>query len=477
MTGAFLEFINSTSGSNPFISFWLLFKSGGWIIIDGFVLWILYLWYIDLIQNRYIKMQKWVMLAIDVPKENEQSFKAVEQIFATVAGAHKDPNLTEKYFEGHFQLSFSFEVVSIDGYIQFIVRAPIKFRNIVESGIYAQYPDAEITEIEDYTKKAPKPLPNEEYELYGAEFIPTNNYFFPIRTWPNFQDSATQTTADPMAAFLEIMSSIYPGEQVWFQLLLTPVAHTWREPGVKIVKKLIGAKVPVKYTGIEKLTYGALNTVGWVGEQTIGTGPKLEEKKKDAPRSEMLFLSEGEKAVVKAVEEKMAKIGYKARIRLLYFGPRKIFDKKRIVPSMIGAIKQFNTQDMGGLKVDPTVTTNKAEYFFTKYRTRYRQRKILKGYMSRDASAGASKGWKVLNIEELATLYHFPLINVKTPLISKAMTKRSEPPSGLPTMAPAALKKRKSAPNPLLNVMVPSEEAPSQTAGEAGAPPSNLPIG
>lgn len=470
---AFLEFISSTSGSNPFVSFWLIFKSGGWIIVDGFFMYVLWLWYIDLIQNRYAKMQKWVYLAIDVPKENEQSFKAVEQIFATVAGAHKDPNLTEKYMEGHFQLSFSFEIVSIDGYIQFIVRAPIKFRNIVESGIYAQYPDAEITEIEDYAKKAPTPLPNEEYELYGAEFIPTNNYFFPIRTWPNFQDSATQTTADPMAAFLEIMSSIFPREQVWFQLLLTPVAHTWREPGVKIVKKLIGAKVPVKYSGIEKLTYGAINTVGWVGEQTIGTGPSIEKgDKKDAPRSEMLFLSEGEKAVVKAVEEKMAKIGYKARIRLLYFGPRKIFDKKRIVPSMIGAIKQFNTQDMGGLKVDATVTTNKAEYFFTKARTRWRQKKILKGYVTRDASVGASKGWKVLNIEELATLYHFPLINVKTPMISKAMTKRTEPPSDLPTMPRTIIKKRTTT-NPLLGTTETTPNAPE----EPSAPPANLPIG
>ena len=38
----------------------------------------------------------------------------------------------------------------------------------------------------------------------------------------------------------------------------------------------------------------------------------------------------------------------------------------------------------------------------------------------------------MLNIEELATIWHFPLPFVKTPLLHKSGYKRAEAPSGLP---------------------------------------------
>jgi len=38
----------------------------------------------------------------------------------------------------------------------------------------------------------------------------------------------------------------------------------------------------------------------------------------------------------------------------------------------------------------------------------------------------------VFNIEELATVWHFPMSYVKTPLVQKTQGKRAEPPSGLP---------------------------------------------
>lgn len=38
----------------------------------------------------------------------------------------------------------------------------------------------------------------------------------------------------------------------------------------------------------------------------------------------------------------------------------------------------------------------------------------------------------VLNLEELATLWHFPLADVRTPLLQKTQIKQTEPPAGLP---------------------------------------------
>ena len=38
----------------------------------------------------------------------------------------------------------------------------------------------------------------------------------------------------------------------------------------------------------------------------------------------------------------------------------------------------------------------------------------------------------VLNIEELATIYHIPDIGVKSPLLPRVEAKKGEPPVGLP---------------------------------------------
>jgi len=45
---------------------------------------------------------------------------------------------------------------------------------------------------------------------------------------------------------------------------------------------------------------------------------------------------------------------------------------------------------------------------------------------------GTKPGKSILNTEELATLYHFPVNMVKASLIKKTSSKRAEPPLGLP---------------------------------------------
>ena len=89
---------------------------------------------------------EWMLLAIDVPKDNEQGPRAVENIFAQLAGAHASQDIEEIHFGGETQKWFSFEIVSIEGYVQFLIWTEKAYRNLIEATIYAQYPDAEITE-------------------------------------------------------------------------------------------------------------------------------------------------------------------------------------------------------------------------------------------------------------------------------------------------------------------------------------------
>jgi hypothetical protein len=72
----------------------------------------------------------------------------------------------------------------------------------------------------------------------------------------------------------------------------------------------------------------------------------------------------------------------------------------------------------------------KADYAFKEMRVKMMKNKFYKSFSLRRIKAGVSP--YILNIEELATIWHFPLPFVKTPLVQKAGVKRGEPPMNLP---------------------------------------------
>ncbi len=223
-------------------------------IAMGWEFWIL------TIRDKYIAKTKFILLAIDVPKEIEPNLKAIEHIYSQFAGIYSNPNFIEKWFKGQVQLYISVELVSIGGYIQFIVRTPEKYRDLVESSFYAQYPEAEITEVEDYTKDAPDKFPNDKYEILGSGIVFAKPSPYPIKTYVAFEHSLSQQLADPMAGLLEIMSKIRQGEQLWIQLVLRPKEKSdWIDEAKRIVNKIIGEKVKTK------------GLLGPVGDITKGT--------------------------------------------------------------------------------------------------------------------------------------------------------------------------------------------------------------
>ena len=60
-----------------------------------------------------------------------------------------------KYWKGRRNIGWSFELVGRAGETHFYLRVPTQYRNMMESAIYAAYPEAEITEAEDYLEEFP----------------------------------------------------------------------------------------------------------------------------------------------------------------------------------------------------------------------------------------------------------------------------------------------------------------------------------
>ncbi len=425
-----LSLLQAFASEPPLAITWEIFINGGWVIFLLVLLWGFWQIWLYRIQEQYSASIEYIFLAIDIPKSNEQSVKAMEQFFVHLAGAHGSHNLIEKYWQGKFQLSFSLELVSLDGYIQFLIRTPKEYRDLIESAIYAQYPDAEITEVRDYTEAVPALYPNEEYDLWGSQFVLFNKDPYPIRTYFEFEHSLTQQFLDPMAALLESMSKLQMGEQVWIQLIITPIDDSWKEEGIRIVKKLIKAKTEEKKGFLTNVLELPLNLLGQVSEEIfpLGLGGEAE-RKVEAPPSLMQHLSPGEKIIVEAIENKISKLGFKTKFRVIYVAKKEVYARSRGVSPIVGAIKQFNTLNLNSFR-PAKKTWTRVNYFFVNRRVNLRKNKIINAYKKRSTNRGV--GPFVLNVEELATIFHFPVLTVKAPLLKKTESKKAEPPFSLP---------------------------------------------
>jgi len=406
-----------------------LFGVFGWAILTLIFFWMgLELWNTYRVK-KYFGSCKWMLLVVDVPSLFVQSPKAVEQIFAHLSGARTTPNIGEKYWQGKRQKSFSVEVVSIEGYIQFLIRTESEFRDLVEAAIYAQYPEAEITEVEDYVGNIPSVYPNKDFDIFGVEFSLADDQAYPIRMYQEFEYKLTLDVvySDPMAAILENFSRIGPGENFWLQIIIEPSGNSWKEKGIELVKKLIaGQKAPsssffepyVKFLGEIPTEFA---------RHLFTTGPVEAVKKKEDPARKISDLTPGQRETILAIEQKIAKIGFKTKIRALYAARKDIFNPSRCLDGFIGALNQFHI--IGRNAIVPYKATQ-AYYAFKTMRGDMKKNLFLSVFKKRLIKTGSTA--RILNIEELATIWHFPLPLVKTPLVQKAGAKRAEPPLNLP---------------------------------------------
>src|SRR5258706_7331265 len=117
----------------------------------GIIAWHLWLKYI---RTETVSGLKWKLLQIRMPKDMYKSPLAME-VFLTSALYQTDVVGTwyHKYWLGNVPAWFSLELVSLEGKIYFFIRTQEKFQKIVESQLYAQYPQAEVIEVSDYTEK------------------------------------------------------------------------------------------------------------------------------------------------------------------------------------------------------------------------------------------------------------------------------------------------------------------------------------
>jgi hypothetical protein len=394
------------------------------------------LWWMDSIQTDYLNKLSWMDVEIKVPRENIKSPKSMEQVFGNIYGIYSfGLKPEETLLEGKQEDWISAEIAASPGSIRFIFHFPVKDRNTVESAIYGQYPDAEITETDDYTRTLPDDLPNGEYDVFGADMILGKKRLenaLPMRTYTDFSGGATISRfrfdvekIDPIAGLLEVMANLKEGEYIWYQILMQPFNS--KEYKILaddyITKGIIGTK-PVEKTD-EK-----------TGIITVKIIPR-----------ETRDLTSEEIEKIRAVNNKASKLVFKAIPRFVYIAKKDIADKGKFYAT-ISTFQIFAVGHLNYMRPSPVTFTKKPRFLFRERTLLKKKKSIYKHFIKRrfDLRTPLEQLYtpyledRVLepslwNVEELATIYHFPVTDVGAPGILKTDATTAEPPMNLPIEA------------------------------------------
>lgn len=409
------------------ISIWWI-----WLPILAFIIffqaWLYY------IRRQYWQKIQWVLLEIKPPRDVRFTPKGVENIFSGLWGVYGTVSTkAAKYLKGVIQDYFTLEIIGVDGAVHFYIRTPAQFKNLVEAQIYAQYPEAEVTEVEDYTKQVPQEIPNKDWDLWGSRLVLDKVDAYPIKTYRQFIDVIPQREGgfiDPLASLMEVLGKLKSGEQIWIQISIRPVSDNWKKAGEALVDRLLGKATKKRESLLRQEARGWFEASRMVFREIL-TGkteePTMSKEEGVVAPSLIQYLSPGEQEIIKAIEENTTKKGFEAQIHCAYLGKNNIFSKAN-VGALMGVFNQYASLNLNGFRTDKKTKTS-VYYLFVNARLNYRKRKILR--FCRDRSFW-KKGF-VLNLEELATIFHFPATVVEAPATPRIEAKRGGAPSDLPT--------------------------------------------
>ncbi|MBI2013129.1 MAG: hypothetical protein HYS88_01645, partial [Candidatus Colwellbacteria bacterium] len=279
-------------------------------------------WWLSSKINQYISSIEWAFLEIRIPKDNLKTIKSMEQVFASLHGTYSQGiKRRERWFQGKVEDWISLEIAGFAQSIHFYIRTPKKYRKLIEASFFSQYPDAEIEEAEDYTNLLPKNLPNDEYDIWGTDYVLARDDAYPIKTYVSFEQllQFEEQTIDPLATVTEVISNLENDEMVWLQLLVRPLGSEWTAQVKGTVDELTGK------SGGSKKTFDIQGMSEFLGNLFKAPVALPEWSGSDGTPSPQERLTPGKQDTVKAVEGKMSKLAFDATLRFIYIDKKAAF--------------------------------------------------------------------------------------------------------------------------------------------------------
>ncbi len=366
------------------------------------------------VRTKHITEQGSVLLELKLPKEVNKSPAAMEIILQALSQPSVG-TFIDVFIKGRVRPWFSLELVSINGEVRFFIWSQKKFKNVIESQIYSQFPLVEIFEVEDYALKVP--FDPEVFGYWGMQLKLNKADVYPIKTYVDYglnENPKEEFKIDPITPVLEFLGSLRNGEQAWIQILIQ--AH--REETIKDGR--LQKKPDWKGQAKKEI------------EKVLSESPVKPEEGKSP---NLTGATEIQKETINAIQRNLSKIAFDTMIRGIYLARKDAFNPVSIT-GLTGSWKQYSSGNLNGFRPDFTTGYDYPWQDFKGRRANEGKKKLLDAYKRRSFFQAPYKFFHgkpfVLTTEELATIFHFPGEVASTPTFTRIVSKKAEPPANLP---------------------------------------------
>jgi hypothetical protein len=387
-----------------------------WLFFGTLLLgYLAFIFWTNYVRNDFISGIDFVLLEIVPPREVLRSPVAMELFFTNALYHFTDKGVKDKYWKGAVPLWFSLEIVSINGHVHFYIYTPSRIQGLIETQMYAQYPQAQIKAVEDYTLAVNEISKDSSWNLWGCEYKLIKEDGYPIKTYVDFgleKDAEEQYKIDPISPVIELFGSIKKGEQMWLQIVITPSKKSFYADGKKI------DWVEASHSLVEKL------------QKDYSKSPKKDSKGK--PEGESRPAPKWLDDVIKGINKKTLKLGFDTGIRFCYVAKKEAFDKNSTKNSRL-IFHQYSSPYMNQFVRTNSTSGEPSSDSANSMLEEYRDRMFFNAPFSPLFFLKKPEiTTQVLNTEELATLFHFPGQVLKVPTLERVESKEASPPSNLP---------------------------------------------
>ncbi|MCD6097187.1 type IV secretion system DNA-binding domain-containing protein [bacterium] len=347
-------------------------------------------------KKQQMKSLECVLLLVTLPQENDEQEKKpakywislMENFLANIGGLSAEKNKKAG--------CFSFEIVlDKQGAISFYVYVPRYLEQFFRQQIQAQFPDVFIEQVEDYNIFLP------EGTVSAAYLKLQKSWVLPIKTYLKEEE------VDPLNAITNTFSKVEKGDALALQIIACSAPSSWHKKGAKIAQLMQKGKgFSEALAEIEKGFFSKFFS-GFIS--ALKTEKQKPEQVMEKPRQ----LSPMEQELVKSLEYKASKAGFRVNIRLISSAKNKQ-KADFYLNNLINSFSFYSGYEYGNGFKPIRVGSSK---------------KIINDFIYRVFDPSLSF---ILNTEELASVYHFPVPTLKTPNIKWLQFRKAPAPLEVP---------------------------------------------
>ncbi|MFA6587556.1 MAG: type IV secretory system conjugative DNA transfer family protein [Patescibacteria group bacterium] len=287
---------------------------------------------------------------------------------------------------------FSLEIVADRGDIRFYAVIPQMMQEFMEQQIHAQYPSAEVVVQPEYNPFRPKSF------IVGAMLAQKKNKVLPMLTFRRMD-------VDPLSGLTNALSKLEKDESAVIQFVCRSSHPRWHIRANLVIRQLRDGKRSVLYN--RYWVFMAKSIISGIFSTFFSKKSKQDEL------SLQKQLTPGDEEILQKVQEKNAKAGLDVNIRVIVSCPNLSAADLRL-KNILDSFGQYNAFNTGNTLIR---------------RNPWKKDELIHDFIYRSFDR-----WRfsILNVEELASMWHLPIPSTETPNIRWILYRTAPPPINIP---------------------------------------------